>query len=255
MRTKATVGSDNRAVSDVVGYVLIFSLITISVGVITVGGFSTLQDRQDAERINNAERAFDVLAGNVEEIYRDGAPSRATEMRLSGGTLRYGEPVNVTIRDSIDHNINHSMEVTPLVYADGDTEIVYVGGAIVRAESGGSVMLREPPFVFRSNQAVLPFVRTTRTVGRNSLTQEGTIRVESIRTNLNATARSGLADASQLEIVVETPREAAWEGYLRSVASEDESWEYTSDDTLLSEPDAIDRISVPRFRILLRFLE
>jgi len=69
-------GSDERGVSDVVGYVLIFSLIVATVGVVTTVGFSTLEDRQDAERVNNVERAFDVFANNMENVYRDGAPSR-----------------------------------------------------------------------------------------------------------------------------------------------------------------------------------
>jgi len=252
MRTTSTLRADDRAVSDVVGYVLVFSLITLSIGAITVGGFSTLQDRQDAERINNAERAFDVLAGNMEDIYRDGAPSRATEMRLSGGTLRYGESVNVTVRDRTNSNINQTMELTPLVYADGDTEIVYAGGAVIRAEPGGSVMLREPPFVFRSDRTVLPFVRTTPSASRTSLTRDGTIRVETSRTNINATTRSGLSTASGLELTVESSRGTAWEGYLESVAAQDTDWDYVGDGTLEFETGVV---SAPRFRVLVRLVE
>ena len=255
MRTRPTVGSDDRAVSDVVGYVLVFSLITLSIGAITVGGFSTLQDRQDAERINNAERAFDVLAGNMEDIYRDGAPSRATEMRLSGETLRYGESVNITIRDRANPNINHSITATPLIYTDGDTEIVYIGGAIIRDEPSGSVLLRRPPFVFEATQTMLPFVWTTRTTGRTSLTRDGTVRVETVRTNINTTTHPKLGDASQLELSVDSPREVAWKSYLESIANENESWEYANNNTLRSKPDAVDRILVPRFRVLLRFAE
>jgi hypothetical protein len=89
----------DRAVSDVIGYVLVFSLIIATVGIVTAVGFSTIEDRQRDERINNVERAFDVFAANVEDVYRGGAPSRATEIRLSGGTLQYGEPVTITVRD------------------------------------------------------------------------------------------------------------------------------------------------------------
>jgi hypothetical protein len=252
MRTTSTLRADDRAVSDVVGYVLIFSLITLSVGVITVGGFSTLEDRQDAERINNAERAFDVFAGNVEDVYRGGAPSRATEMRLSGGTLRYGEPVNVTVRDRATPNINHTMELTPLIYADGDTEIIYAGGAVIRSEPEGSVMLQEPPFVLRSDRTVLPFVRTTRAGGQTSLTRDGTVRVETSRTNINATTRSGLSDASRLELVVESTHETAWEEYLESVAERDSDWSLVDDNVLEFETEAV---SIPRFRVLLRLVD
>jgi len=57
---------DRRAVSDVVGYVLVFSLVSLTVGVVSVAGVGALQDARDVEQANNAERAFDVLGDNVE---------------------------------------------------------------------------------------------------------------------------------------------------------------------------------------------
>ena len=61
----------DRAVSDVLGYVLIFSLITSSVGVVYVAGYGSLDSLRNAERFNNAERAFDVLDSNLEEFGDD----------------------------------------------------------------------------------------------------------------------------------------------------------------------------------------
>jgi len=251
MRTRSTVGSDDRAVSDVVGYVLIFSLITISVGVITVGGFSTLQDRQDAERINNAERAFDVFAANMEDVYRDGAPSRATEMRLSGGTLRYGEPTNVTLRRADNADINWTAQITPIIYSDSGTEIVYEAGAIIRDERGGSVVLRSPPYRFGSERALLPLVRTTRPVEESPVSFEGTIRVESTRTSIDAGIGPELADPSgDLEFEVDSERQEAWNRYLEQIAEREASWSH-SDGTLTFDPESA---FAPRFRIQLRFV-
>jgi len=251
MRTRSTVGSDDRAVSDVVGYVLTFSLITISVGVITVGGFSTLEDRQDAERINNAERAFDVLAANVEDVYRGGAPSRATEMQLSGGTLRYGETTNITLRKADNASINRTAQVTSVVYSDGETEIVYEAGAIIRTERGGSVILRSPPYRFGPERTLLPLVRTTRSTGGSSVSLEGTIRVESARTSIDTEIAPELADPSgDLELEIESERQDAWNRYLEGIAESEASWSH-SDGTLTFDPG---RVSAPRFRVQLRFV-
>jgi hypothetical protein len=243
---------NDRAVSDVVGYVLVFSLIIATVGVVTTVGFSTLDDRQSAERINNVERAFDVFATNLEDVYRQGAPSRATEMRLAGGTIRYGEPATVTIRDANDPNINHTMVATPLVYAESDSEIVYFGGAILRGEPDGSVTLREPPFVLEPDRSMLPLVRTTRAPGRSEVTRDGTVRIESRRTNVNATTNSTLADGGDLELVVDSPRERAWDRYLGSEADRVDGWEYYETNSTLSFQT--EELSVPRFRVRIRFV-
>lgn len=241
--------------SDVVGYVLVFSLIVATIGVVTAVGFGTLEDRQSAERINNVERAFDVFATNVEDVYREGAPSRATEIRLAGGTLRYGEPVTITVRDANDHSVNHTMELTPLVYADGETEIIYTGGAIVRGQPDGSVMLREPPFVLEPERSVLPLVRTTQAVGREQVGQKGTVRIESRRPSaqsINTTTDPGLADG-ELELVVDSPRETAWDGYLESQADRVDEWSYDEATGTLSFET--DDLSVPRFRVRLKFVK
>ena len=216
MRTTSTVGSDDRAVSDVVGYVLIFSLITISVGVITVGGFSTLEDRQDAERINNAERAFDVFAANMEDIYRDGAPSRATEMRLSGGTLRYGESISIKVAPVGYEEDNITIVSNPLIYADGDTEIVYSVGAVFRSEGDSSVMLRDPPIYNTSDSVVLPIIRTYRTSGTQSFSVDGTVRVTGEARMVNTTNPAPFEGSNDYKIILESPRSDAWERYLNA---------------------------------------
>jgi len=55
---------DGHGLSDVLGYVLVFSLVVTSVLVVTVGGLSAVENARDAERAQNAERAFDVVATN-----------------------------------------------------------------------------------------------------------------------------------------------------------------------------------------------
>jgi hypothetical protein len=250
MNTKPTAEGHNRAVSDVVGYVLIFSLITVSVGVITVGGFSALQDRQDAERINNAERAFDVFAGNMEDIYRDGAPSRATEMRLSGGTLRYGESVSITVADTDSPDTNATIQTTPLVYTDGGTEIIYVAGVVIRSEQGSAVMIREPPFRISSQRTFIPLVDTTGFPGLTALSVEGTVRIRSESRERIAVPEPELTDANEVRIDVNSPRDDAWERYFDDQAAEVGG--SVSNNGEVSYTFETEELSAPQFRIQLR---
>ena len=243
-------GSDDRGVSDVVGYVLIFSLIVATVGVVTTVGFSTLDDRQDAERINNVERAFDVFGNNMENVYRDGAPSRATEMRLAGGTLRHGDPVTVTIEAANGENVTASLE--PLIYEDGDTEIVYATGAVIRTDGGSSVMLREPPFRTDTPTALFPIVRTFRTTGATAVSVEGTVRVTTSARSVDTALSDSFIGSEPDTITVESPRSDAWERYFESQPGLDSVTRDAANDTVEATIFA-DQVAVPRFPIRVRF--
>ena len=243
---------NDRAVSDIVGYVLVFSLIIATVGVVTTVGFGTLSDRQSAERINNVERAFDVFATNMEDVYRDGAPSRATEMRLAGGELRHGDPVRITIADANENKTNVTISPRPLIYADGDTEIVYVAGAVIRSEPESAVMIRNPPFYAHSEGAVFPLIETFRTSGPSTVSTDGTVRVTSTARGVNTSVSEAFEQAENYTITVESPRSDAWMRYLESadkITVEDHTPEVVE-----ATIDA-DRVAAPRFPIRLRIVE
>lgn len=242
---------NDRGVTDIVGYVLIFSLIVTTVGVVTTTGYGTLEDRQTAERINNIERAFDVLANNVADVYREGAPSRATEMRLAGGTLRYGEPVTIRVESTADPNLNESVRARPLVYAEDDTEIVYVSGAVLRSDGDASIMLREPPFRFDGSTAAIPLVGTYRTSGASSLSTDGTVRVTSAARGVNSTVSDGFRDADGYTVVVESPRSNAWAQYFDSDPGIENVTHNATADTATAEIGPSEAI-VPRFSVQFR---
>ena len=78
---------NHRAVSEIIGFVLVFSLILGTITIVYVGGLSGLDDARNAERVNNAERAFDVMANNFQQMGRGDAPNRATEIKLADAQL------------------------------------------------------------------------------------------------------------------------------------------------------------------------
>ncbi|TKX76356.1 hypothetical protein EXE53_32325, partial [Halorubrum sp. SD626R] len=88
----AGLASDDRGVSNVVGYVLVFSLVTVTIGTVFTVGLAGVEDRQEAARLANVERAFEVLDDNVRDIQRYDDPSRSTEIRMNGGRLAVADP-------------------------------------------------------------------------------------------------------------------------------------------------------------------
>lgn len=206
--------SDRRGVSETLGFVLVFALVVSTVGIVYTVGYGGLQDARDAERVNNAERAFDVLANNMADIVRRGAPSRGTEIRLAEASIGDGPPtfLNVSGTDASGRNFTSgNYTIDPVVYAAEDTRIRYAGGAVTRIQPGGSVMLNEPPAVIEGEQFVFPIVQVSTdgtTVGGSK-----TVLVRAER-RIREPAVIETRSFDTLTVNVSTPAPAAWERYL-----------------------------------------
>lgn len=155
--------SDERAVSEILGYILIFSLIVATVGLVSISGLPALDSARESEQIQNAERAFDVLNSNMAEVYERGSPSRATELSASDARVEIREPVvfNVSV-ENVDGNVTSARaEVQPIVFSGrGDTEFVYEAGAVIREQRESSIMLRDPPMKLDDDRLFVTLVET-----------------------------------------------------------------------------------------------
>lgn len=215
-------GHNERAVSEIIGYILVFALIFTTVGLVSISGLPTLDSARETEQLQNAERAFDVLDSNMAEVYERGAPSRATELSAGDSTVETGEPVtfNVSVTEEGSGNVSYTeAEINPVIFSGlGETEFVYEAGAVIRENPDHSVMIRDPPFKFGENRTFITLVRTF-SDSRQS-TGGGTVLVR----GLSASRSVEIADVSteysqyvQLTInVSDSPRMAAWEEYFEA---------------------------------------
>lgn len=207
----------DRGISEALGFVLVFALVTSTIGLVYATGLGGLQSAQQAEKVDNVERAFDVLADNVEDIYLGGAPSRATEVKLAGGSIRTGEPVTIEVsaRNSADpmDNVSYTVNPEPIVYEDdGGTAIVYTSGAVIRAQESGAVMLAPPRWVNRTDRSVVPLVGT---YGSGGISGDGTVLVVTQRSSRSVRGPFEVpaGDTVLVNVTVTSPRVEVWKRY------------------------------------------
>lgn len=212
----------DRALSEVVGYILIFSLIFLTVGFVSISGLPTLDSAKQSEQSKNAERAFDILENNLAEIYGQGAPSRATEISAETGAVELRDPVvmNVSVTEASSGNVTFvRSEINPIAFTGlGDTEYIYSGGAVFRQVSGESFMLQEPPIEFGSDRG---FVTVVRTFGDASKSAGGaTVLVRASSTSRSVFAADTSLSSNrykQLTInITGSPRQDTWQEFLES---------------------------------------
>lgn len=152
--------TDQRAQSETLGFVLVFALMVASIGIVYTAGFAGLQDARDVERVNNAERAFEVLADNLEDITQRGAPSRATEIKISDARLYVDDPIEIRVDVPADEfNTTHS--VRPIVFdADTGENVVYEQGAALRTRGDNGTVFHESILLLNDSQTSITVVQT-----------------------------------------------------------------------------------------------
>lgn len=199
----------DRGVSETIGFVLVFALITTTIAITFTVGLGGLEDAQLAERDNNVVRAFDVLHDNVNDLSRDAVPSRATEVRLGGGRIEFTSDSTYEIRNATGTRIDSS--TTAITYhGAGDTQIRYEHGAVIRSDGEGSVMFREPDLLFGKTTLIGLVDVSTR--GNRDVAGDGTVLMRTALTD-DRTATRVTEDVS---IRIQGPTADAWKQYFES---------------------------------------
>ncbi|MFC7098601.1 DUF7289 family protein [Halobaculum marinum] len=215
----------NRAQSDAIGFVLVFSLIVLTVGTVYAMGYPALQDLRTDEQLENMERAFDVLDDNVDDMARDGAPSRATEIKLNGGVLAVNESTEVSIEAvdaSTGENFTLNATSTPITYSRDDTTVASTYGAVVRDDRGASVMRDGPGWVVGDDHAMIPLVIAQRVDDRTALGGSSTVlvRTDVVGRGVAADLHSDDVSDVNVTVTVTSPWAGAWGQYFESQGME-----------------------------------
>ena len=204
---------DDRSMSEVMSYALVFGLVVTTIGIVLVSGFGSLEEVRDSERVSNAERAYDVLADNFASIYERNSPSRSTEVDLGESEIVFGtnSSMTVEVHDGADFE-RYQYNMRPIVFqVTDDASLVYEGGAVFRDERDGGIVRRGPPFLLTSERVHVPFVQTTsegvRSVGGTTVL----VRGESANRTVLVQDMDGNYD--EVRVYVTSPRYELWERY------------------------------------------
>ncbi|MFB6229059.1 MAG: hypothetical protein ABEH88_10965 [Halobacteriales archaeon] len=198
--------------NDVLGFVIVFAIVVTMIGLTFAAGFSGLQDVRDAGRVNNAERAFELLRNDIADSTDRGAPSRTTEITLSGGRLSFGDPVRITVSEAAG-GFNTTRTIEPIVYHSGTgTRIVYAAGAILRGQRVGGTVRHPPGFVLSAERTVIPIVET-RNDDSGAVAGDGTVLVRTT-VDRREILYANEADPVTLWVNLTTPRARAWHDHL-----------------------------------------
>ncbi|MFC6724909.1 hypothetical protein ACFQE1_11110 [Halobium palmae] len=210
---------DDRGVSDLVGFVLIFSVIIGSAAVIFTVGLGTLDDYKAGVQTQNAEGTMRSVDDALVAIESGRSPHRTVQMRLHDGRLRLSNEsdtaINVTV-STPDGTSTTGFSPGTLAYRLDGSTVAYQGGAVFRADGESAVAVDGPGF--RCDEGSVAIVSVVSLRASGSTQRSGsvtTVEFERDRTTLHVpTGGSPVVDAGEeatVEVTVRSDYDAAWE--------------------------------------------
>jgi len=206
VRDSGSGGRDaSRGQSEVIGYVLVFSVVLISLGVVSTFGVTALQEVRDATVVDNGEVAMEVLSTNTEAVYYGETTGRTTAFSLDSASLETGQQVTIDVRAGGSSVGSAPWIFRPIVYRGADAALVYENSAVVREQPDGAVAVTDHLFRYSpgsTDRAVVPVV----------LTKAATVQSVSGGTKRVVTERAGDASVVRSGSPVTVEFEMTWSG-------------------------------------------
>ena len=163
---------DERAVSDVLAFIIVFSIIITSVALVYGTGFSSIREVRDGEQKANAERALEAVALSMSDLVKGEATRRGGSLNLGGGQLQVDDSTDVTVSvDGTDVTTDPGTG-NPGARPDGafeyyvdDTAVAYESGGVFRRDGSASVTVLQPTMTCTGESAVVSLVAVTSSQG------------------------------------------------------------------------------------------
>lgn len=208
--------TSDRGISEVVSFVLVFALVTTSVGLVTTVGYSTLSDLQSSQQAENGALAFEVLSADIDAIESGRADTQSADIGTSDGTLGVDLTTSVVVSVAGEE---WNTTTGSLFFQTDETRLTYESGAVVRRSGDNTVMLAPPDFTCTDDTAIVSVVKVNST--STSSLSGSTVRVVTRRVTtptdgplLYPMNRSPTSPAT-VDVTVQSDSTDAWESYFQ----------------------------------------
>ncbi|QGN06252.1 hypothetical protein Hrd1104_02400 [Halorhabdus sp. CBA1104] len=245
----------DRAVSDLVGFILTFSIIMTSVVLVSTVGFAQLDDFKTNQQLDNAESAFEIFANSFDSIEEGGAIIRQESLDLYQGTIgiERGSTATVTLNRASGADRSLTVPLHALVYSKGSTNISYESGATFRGREDGGTINQQPGFVCTDNVAVLSFVTLqspeTSASGGGALEVTAAANGTDLLYPINQSGRGSVSDVTSISVSFASAREDAWLDHFDEAAN----WTVSGPTAQCGASDSLDRVFVRRQNVTIEF--
>ena len=201
---------DDRGLSNTLGFVLLFGVVFVSIGVVGTVGFNALSEARDGTVQMNGEDAVQSVQEEIQSLRVDDTTLRSALLRAASGTISAdSQSRRIRVDVGNDGSFELDRQFRPLVFSYADTEIVYEAGAVIRVEGGGQLPISPPTIADGPDKLILP-VTTTGPVTSGSSVSSSTLAVYLQKTKSELVTHTASPESVRLIIDTTPQRAAAW---------------------------------------------
>ena len=149
-----------RAVSEVIGYSLVFGIVVIAIGLIYVAGVPALQSSKDTTQFKSVEQGFLILRTDLLKVALDQSPVRTTKLGTAEGGSLSSDPSACKLSLEITHSGTvepHTIELGNIEFASRIGSVSCENGAVLTKYSSGSIMTSKPRMFNSTDQGNILF--------------------------------------------------------------------------------------------------
>ena len=151
--------------SDIIAFVLMFAIIILGVGIVSLGAFGDLAEFSDREQVESGERGLAAAASTLDSLHRQDDTRRTFNIAPGEGTVFLNSStINVNVTDSKYERLNMTVDTNSLEHlfrrSPNDVTLAYESGAVFRSPG---VRARYPPSLecVPDETAIVSLVRLT----------------------------------------------------------------------------------------------
>ena len=132
----------DKAVSETVGFILLFGVVVIGMSFIYVSGYPILQSNMDSSIFQGAEQSFIVIQSDMKMVSFDQTPVKNMKLKLHSA----GMWINNTPSMEISYNgTSTHYPMGKIEYIKDKRSLAYENGAVmVQYDTGSKIMLSDP---------------------------------------------------------------------------------------------------------------
>lgn len=210
---------DERGVSEVFGYLLVFGLITTLAFIGATTGIAEIASQQEIEQTRTVERGFELLNRDFKTMQNHKDQRKATPVNIEEGSIGYGETTTITIGDWDGGAFTSdatTIETESIIYQHGDTKLTYDAGVLFNKRVNRDVLTRlETQVVVTADKAVVPIVIIDSQAPTTALAPAGEITFQSDYEPDTQTITERTVTGDSLKIQINTTTPKGWEKQLQ----------------------------------------
>ena len=135
----------SRGVSEVVGYLLVFSIVVTIVSVIYASGMPMVERTKENSALQSMETVFITLQSNIKKVALAQSPVRTMKLNLIKGSISANKNAgNITVN-------GQPVQFGNIEYTLGARKMIYENGAVIESTPGGSIIVSDPPIFFTNS--------------------------------------------------------------------------------------------------------